>query len=144
MASEASARRSRGASRARPRLKVILALVVATAAVADQPAATLAQTTQPVGPVAGPIPIRSGLAWASGNSGKARPVRDVAPPAAGLAHDLLWQADLGRRRQLDGRVGGALRWIVESRGYAAALAPVTSAQVAKAWARAARYSVAVT
>jgi hypothetical protein len=70
MASEASARRSRGASRARPRLKVILALVVATAAVADQPAATLAQTTQPVGPVAGPIPIRSGLAWASGNSGK--------------------------------------------------------------------------
>ena len=47
-------------------------------------------------------------------------------------------------RQLDGWAGGVLRWIVGSRGYAATLPPVTSAQVVKAWARAARYWTAVT
>ena len=45
---------------------------------------------------------------------------------------------LRRHRHLDGRAGGALRGIVESRGYAATLPLVTSAQVAKAWDRAAR------
>ena len=49
-----------------------------------------------------------------------------------------------RHRQLGSRPDGELGWIVESRGYATALAPVTSAQIAKAWARAARYSAAVT
>lgn len=47
-------------------------------------------------------------------------------------------------RQFDDRADGELHRIVESRGYAAALAPVISSQIAKAWVRTVRYSVAVT
>ena len=64
-------------------------------------------------------------------------------PALGHFRDWLLE-EAARDRQLDGWAGGVLRWIVGSRGYAATLPPVTSAQVVKAWARAARYWTAVT
>ena len=68
-------------------------------------------------------------------------VRDPAPPARG-PHGQARQA--GGHRQVGARADGELLQIGERHGYAAAVAPVMSAQIAKACARAARYRAAVT